>query len=120
MRIVALAILWLTLSSAPSYGQNLTSSSGKLYAVVFGFVIGEDGALRSFRVERVFDPSSGSTDAVDVKVPDSYVSAARAQLMARGYKGTVEHGKAKEMFTYFFFDPEQPNRADIDPRSGKQ
>ncbi len=119
MRTIALATLWMTVLVASSYGQNPTSRPNKLYAVVFGFVIDESGELRSFRVEKVVDPDSGSTEAVDVRVPDSYVSAARAQVMAKGYKGMLEHGAPKEMYTYFFFDPKQPDRADIHPQKRK-
>lgn len=119
MRTIVLATLWMIVLIAPSYGQNPTWSPNKLYAVVFGFVIDESGELKSFRVEKIVDPDSGSTEAVDVKVPDSYVSAARAQVMAKGYKGTLEHGTPEEMYAYFFFDPKQPDRADIQPRKRK-
>lgn len=118
-RAIALATLWMAVLIASSYGQNPTSSPSRLYAVVFGFVIDETGELKSFRVEKVVDPNSGSTEAVDVKVPDSFVSAARAHVMAKGYKGTLENGTPKEMYTYFFFDPKQPDRADIQPQKRK-
>jgi hypothetical protein len=120
MRTAVLTILSLAFLTVAAYAQNRLSDSPRLYAVVFGVVIGENGDLKSFRVVKVFDSQSGSTDAIDVKVPPAYVSAARAQLMKKRPKATLEDGKPKEMFTYLFFDPKQPTRADIDPRAGQQ
>jgi hypothetical protein len=120
MRSMMFVILSMALLIGHLYGQTPQSTPGKLYAVVFGFVVDEGGKLKSFRVSKVIDPESGSTDAVDLRVPDSYLSAARAQLMKKTLKPTVEGGKPKEMFTYFFFDPKQPTRADIDPKAGNR
>ena len=113
-RIILVLITIPLTCNIPSYGQNPTSDSAKLYAVIFGFVIDEKSELRSFRVSKVIEPRTKSTNAVDVKVPERYIAAARARLMAKPQKPTIdEHGKLKEMFTYFFFDPQQPDRADI-------
>lgn len=118
MRSVMFVVLSVVLLIGASYGQNPQSHPEKLYVVVFGFVVDESGKLKSFRVSKVIDPQSGSTDAVDVKVPDTYQSAARAQLMKKTLKPMIENGKLKEMFTYYFFNPKQPTRADIDPKAG--
>jgi hypothetical protein len=120
MRSMMFAFLCVALLIGLSYGQNSQSHPDKLYAVVFGFVIDESGKLQSFRVSKVIDPQSGSTDAVNLRVPDAYMAAARTQLMKKSHNATVENGKPKEMFTYFFFDPKQPTRADIDPKAGNQ
>jgi hypothetical protein len=113
-RIILLVTTVLAICNITSYGQNPTSDSAKLYAVIFGFVIDEQSELRSFRVSKVIEPRTKSTNAVDVKVPERYIVAARARFMAKPQKPTIdEHGKLKEMFTYFFFDPQQPDRADI-------
>ncbi len=114
-RIILLLTTILFTCNIPSYGQNPISDSPKLYAVIFGFVIDEKSELKSFRVSKVIDPRTRSTNAVDVKVPESYIAAAKARLMAKPQKPTIgEDGKLKEMFTYFFFDPMQPNRTDIE------
>lgn len=113
--IILLVTTVLITFTIPAYSQSLTSDSAKLYAVIFGFVIDEKSELRSFRVSKVIDPKSRSTNAVDVNVPETYIAAARARLMAKAQKPTIdEHGKLKEMFTYFFFDPKQPDRADLE------
>lgn len=88
----------------------------KFYGVAFGVVIGENRELQSFRVVGVTDPDSGSVAFVNINIPDAYVAAARALIVARGHHPTIEGGKPREMFTYFFFDPARPNRADADPR----
>ena len=116
-RIILLLITIILTCNIPSYGQNPTSDSSdsaELYAVIFGFVIDKKNELRSFRVSKVIEPRTKSTNAVDVKVPERYIAAARARLMANPQQPTIdEHGNLKEMFTYFFFDPQQPDRADI-------
>ena len=86
----------------------------KLYAVVFGVVVDEKGQLVSFRVEKVIDPRSGSTAAVDVAVPESYVAAAHELAAAKKYEPQLKDGKPVEFFTWFYFDPMRPTRADLD------
>jgi hypothetical protein len=115
MRIISLITTLLISFTIPAYSQSPISDSTKLYAVIFGFVIDEKSKLKSFRVSKVIDPRSRSTNAVDVNVPETYLAAARARLMAKAQEPTIgEDGKLKEMFTYFFFDPNQPHRADLE------
>jgi len=84
-----------------------------LYGVIFGITIDEKGELISLRVSKVIDPKSGSTDAVDVAVPDSYVSAVRELVIAKKYEPRLKDGKPVEFFTWFYFDPADPTRADV-------
>jgi len=86
----------------------------KLYGVIFGVVVDEKGELVSFRVDKVIDPRSGSTAAVDVAVPDTYVAAARELAVAKKYEPHLKDGKPVEFFTWFYFDPARPTRADLD------
>jgi len=88
----------------------------ELYAVIFGVVVDEKHQLASLRVTKVIDPRSGLTDSVNVSVPDSFIAAARKRVIAKKYPPVLEHGKPKEFFTYFIYDPMQPVRADIDPK----
>jgi len=88
--------------------------SEKLYAVIFGVIVDKKGQLVSFRVDKVMDPRSGSTAAVDVAVPETYVAAARALAAAKKYEPHLKDGKPVEFFTWFYFDPAQPTRADLD------
>lgn len=90
--------------------------STKFYAVIFGIIIDKNGKLLSFKVSKVINPSSGSDKPVKIKVPNSYFQAARKRVINKGYKPQLENGKPKEFYTYFFYDPMQPDRTDIDPR----
>jgi hypothetical protein len=65
-------------------------------------------------VAKVIDPSSGTTDEVRIDVPDSYLRAARALPIKRNYGVESPH-----FDTWLFFDPNRPDRADIDPKSGR-
>ena len=86
----------------------------KVFAVIFGIIVDEKGHIVSFRVDKVTDPRSGSTEAVPVAIPDSYVAAARALAIAKKYEPRLKDGKPIEFFTWFFFDPARPDRADLD------
>ena len=90
------------------------SAPTKLYAVIFDVTVNTAGKLETLKVAKVIDPSTHTTDAVNVTVPDSYVSAARALLMKTKYGPDRTHFN-----TYLFYDPARPNRADIDPQSGR-
>ena len=100
-------------------GTAVAQSSGpaatKLYAVVFEATVNSAGKIDTLKVSKVIDPSSGTTDAVAVAVPQGYVAAARAFLSRRTYATDP-----KQFFTYTFYDPSQPTRADIDPEADRQ
>jgi hypothetical protein len=96
------------------HAQSLAPSSGKLYAVIFDVTVDSLGVVTDLRVAKVIDPSTQSTDAVDVAVPASYLKAARTFLMKRKYDANPNHFN-----TYLFYDPSRPTVADIDPKSGQ-
>lgn len=85
------------------------------YAAIFGITIDESGNLVGFCPVRVTDPLSGTTNPVDVQLPAQYIEAARARVLSKHYKPRLENGKPKEFFTWFFYVPSQPGRADLDP-----
>ncbi|WP_250623636.1 hypothetical protein [Pinirhizobacter soli] len=86
----------------------------KIYAVIFQATTNAAGKVQSLQVSKVIDPTTGTTDAVDVRVPAAYVDAARAMLA----KKTYPDGE-KTFYTYTFYDPMHPTVADIDPRKVK-
>ncbi len=91
----------------------VSATSPKLYAAIFGVTISETGELISFRLDKVIDPETRSTAAVDVSVPESYFSAARELVLVKKYEPKLKDGKPVEFFTWFYFDPERPTLADI-------
>ena len=96
-------------------GATWSQSAGpapKLYAVVFQVTVNSAGKIDTLEVSKVVDPSSGTTNAVDVPVPKDYVTAARAFLSKQTYTSDPKH-----FFTYTFYDPSQPTRADLDPKA---
>jgi hypothetical protein len=107
---VGLALLIALALPHSSFSQSL---SGKLYAVIFDVELDPTGKVKELRVAKVIDPSTRTTDAVQVEVPAEYLSAAKVYLSARTYDAIPSHFN-----TYLFFDPSRPGRADIDPRSG--
>lgn len=87
-----------------------------LYGVIFGVLFDEIGNVRQLRMMRVFEPRRGTTDPVDVEIPDRYVAAVKKMLEGPRYRPKPENIKPEEVYAYFFYDPAQPDRADLDPR----
>ena len=90
------------------------TASPKLYAVIFDVTVNSAGKVKTLKVAKVIDPITHTTDAVNVTVPDSYLSAAKALLIKTNYGPDPIHFN-----TWLFYDPARPNRADIDPESGR-
>ena len=86
----------------------------KIYAVIFQATTNAAGKIQSLQVSKVIDPTTGTTAAVDIRVPMAYVDAARTMLA----KKTYPDGE-KTFYTYTFYDPMHPTAADIDPRTVK-
>lgn len=86
----------------------------KVYAVIFQATTNAAGKIQSLQVSKVIDPTTGTTTAVDIRVPAAYIDAARTMLA----KKTYPDGE-KTFYTYTFYDPMHPTVADIDPRTVK-
>ena len=112
MRLICATFLLMV--SGLIYAQSAPPNPGKLYAVIFDVTVNAAGNLETLKVAKVIDPSTHSTDAVNVAVPDSYLSAAKALLIKTNYGPDPWHFN-----TWLFYDPARPNRADIDPQSGR-
>lgn len=113
MRLLIATIFLLFTGSA--LAQLSAPVPTKLYAVVFQATVNASGKIDTLKVSKVLDPSSGTTTPVDVPVPQSYVAAAKTFLSKRTYSTDP-----KRFFTYTFYDPSQPARADIEPKAGRQ
>jgi hypothetical protein len=111
MRWIYAAFLLMVLGLA--HAQSASSNPGKLYAVIFDVTVDSTGRVQTLEVAKVIDPSTHTTDTVNVAVPDSYLSAAKALLIKTNYGPDPTHFN-----TWLFYDPARPNRADIDPQSG--
>jgi hypothetical protein len=115
-RILRPAILALGLLAAGVLAQGPPARLPGLYMVVFAIAYDEKGALHTVRPARVFDLGVGPSHPVELAIPDSHVSAVRERLAQKGRPPPASKDGTVEMFAYFFFDPAQPHRVDIDPR----
>jgi hypothetical protein len=77
------------------------------YSVIFEVTVDAERHV-AVAVSKVIDPATGSTDAVAVKVPDSYVEAARRKIAARADLKANAH-----FFTYSWFDPDLPDEMNL-------
>jgi hypothetical protein len=112
MRLLYAAFLLMV--SSFIHAQSASPNPSKLYAVIFDVTVNSAGKVQTLEVAKVIDPSTHSTDAVNVAVPDSYLTAAKALLIKTNYGPDPTHFN-----TWLFYDPARPNRADIDPESGR-
>ncbi len=95
-------------ASAQTIRDRLSDQDFRVYTVIFGLTVDAGSHVDSFHVSKVIDPLSGSTAAVPIQVPDSYVQAARHKAEARHYKPSLKDGKPVEFFTYYFYAPTIP------------
>lgn len=86
----------------------------KIYAVIFQATTNAAGKIQLLQVSKVIDPTTGTTAAVDIRVPTAYVDAARTMLAKKTYPDG-----GKTFYTYTFYDPMHPTVANIDPRTVK-
>jgi hypothetical protein len=122
-RLSLLLLFVLTcVSSAQTVREQLDDPEFKIYSVIFGITIDADSKLQGFKVSKVIDPKSGSTDAVDVQIPQAYIDAARKKAEAKQYKPKLVDGKPVEFFTYFHYTPKSPATVitDLDQPLDKQ
>lgn len=109
MRLTYAAFLLVTSGLAHSQ-----SAPPKLYAVILDVTVNSAGKVETLNVAKVIDPSTHTTDAVNVSLPETYLIAAKALLVKTNYGHDPTHFN-----TWLFYDPARPNRADIDPESGR-
>jgi hypothetical protein len=112
MRLIYTALLLIAFGVA--HAQSAPPNPANLYAVIFDVTVDSAGKVQTLKVAKIIDPSTHTTDAVKVAVPDSYVSAAKALLIKTNYGPDPTHFN-----TWLYYDPARPNRADIDPKSGR-
>ncbi|MFZ2449320.1 MAG: hypothetical protein WAW36_02225 [Methylovulum miyakonense] len=106
-----LPLLW----AATLCAQSANASPGKLYAVIFEITVDSSGKMASLKISKVTDPATGTTTPVSITVPEGYLSAAKAFFLKRTYTN-----KPSKFYSYTFYDPAQPNRADIDPTDNRE
>jgi hypothetical protein len=144
MRLMYAALLLMV--SGSIHAQSTSPNAGKLCAVIFDVTVNSTGKVETLKVAKVIDPSTHTTDAVNVAVPDSYLSAAqprasrhpwlvnpartslcgrssgstRLPISSKRHPALPNYGADSTHFNaWLFYDPARPNRADIDPQSGR-
>jgi hypothetical protein len=106
--ILALLLTGIAQAEQPTSPTYVTGKAKKLYSVIFGIVVETNGTVRSVRITRVTDPVSGGVTPVDVSIPAVYVDAAKKFILDKEYSPKLDNGKPVEFYTYFFYDPANP------------
>jgi hypothetical protein len=110
MRIIILVLSMLLISTP--YAETNASDTHKLYAVIFDVTINPSGKVASLKITKVIDPKISATEPIGVIIPEVYFNAAKEFFLKRTYSKEPSH-----FYSYTFYDPEQPNRTDIDPKA---
>lgn len=113
MRTLRAAVL-LILSLAMSVTAH-AASPRDYYAATFGITLDKGGELIAFRLVEVLDPTDRRRTPQDIHPPQSYIDAARQVVLDKKYKPEIVEGHPKEFFTWLYYLPSQPDRADLDP-----
>lgn len=119
-RLLLIVFATLVLLTGPAAhaapGDKPRIEAPRFYAVVFGVRYTPEGDVSQLRLLKVVDPRRGNADAPEVGVPERFVQAAREALATPRMRPKAGEVPQDEVFTYFFFDPARPERADLDPR----
>jgi hypothetical protein len=97
------------------YAETNASDIHKLYAVIFDITVDNSGKVVWLKISKVIDPKISATEPVSVIIPEVYFNAAKEFFLKRTYSKEPSH-----FYSYTFYDPEQPNRTDIDPKAVRQ
>ncbi len=116
IRSILCALFAMFALSSVAMAQNAPTAPRVIYAVVFGVLFDEAGDVRQLRLIKVVEPRKGNADAEGVTIPETFVESVRKLLATPRYRPKPGVVKPDEIFTYFFYDPDQPARADFDPR----
>jgi hypothetical protein len=123
--VAAAAIVLCSTASSPSETvreRTQQNPAFRVYSVIFGVTLNAETNVLQFRVSKVIDPASGSTAAVDVQVPETYVTNAQKKFASKRNTPKLVDGKPVEFFTYYFYTPAYPDLVitDLDAPIGKQ
>jgi hypothetical protein len=93
-----------------------TDPNFKVYPIVFGITVGDNGTVESFRVASVIDPTSkpGETPkTINVDLPKEFIDSAKKKAESKHYEPVIK-GTKKEIFTYFYYSPNFPDKVITD------
>lgn len=113
MKRIMLLVIATTFIAVPLFAEDIViektpNLQKQVYAVIFGIIIDENGKLSNLRISKVINASSGSQESVNIKVSKEYFENAKIKIENKQYEPSIENGKPKEFFTYFYLDLERP------------
>jgi len=110
LRSLAIGLLAVAISFAAQ-----AKDEPPYYAAIFGITVDSSGDLKAFRFIKVIDQTGGAPTSPNLQPPKEYIDAARKLAAQKKYVPRMVDGMPKEFFTWFFYVPSQPDRADLDP-----
>jgi hypothetical protein len=106
--VVCLLVASIAASSGQTVRERLKDSDFHAYTVIFGLTVDSKSKILTFHVSKVTDPKSGTIQAVEIRVPQSFIDAARKKAATKHYDQKLKDGNPVEFFTYYFYTPSHP------------
>lgn len=110
--MIALAVVLLVMQVSNAATETIptytTENATEIYAVIFGITVGLDEEIKDIRMAKVIDPITGSMEAMDISVSEIYIKSAKQLIEKKPYKAKIQNGVPVEVFTYFYYDPKNP------------
>lgn len=96
--------------SAVTIGDRLRNDPKfQLFAVFFAVTVDSHSKIQTFKIARVTDPRTDSSEAVDVRIPKAFVAAVRSRAERKHYSPKLKDGKPIEFFIFYFYSPAHPS-----------
>ena len=97
-------------ASADTVGDHLRNDPNfQLFAVFFAVTVDSHSRIQTFKMARVTDPRTDSSDAVNVRIPQAFIAAARTKAEREHHRPKLKNGKPVEFFIFYFYSPAHPS-----------
>jgi hypothetical protein len=113
--LLAVPLSILPAAAAPAVAPPVRVACERLYVAVWRIDYDNAGQVAQVTLQHVIDPTNGRTPEeaasrpIQMELPPAYLAAARAFLARR----PRQPGGPSPAYSWTFFDPAQPGRADI-------
>jgi hypothetical protein len=105
----------LIVSAVPFTRSPAADTSQKLYDVIFSISIDENGKIKSFKVNQMYDRESETKTPINMEISTEFIENIRRNIVNKEHESDLDNGVPKEFYRKFIYDPQRPSIIDIDP-----
>ena len=108
-------LIVVLVSAVPFTHSPAADATEKLYDVIFSISIDENGKLKGFRVNQVFDRESETKTPINLEVSTEFIENVRRNILNKEHGADLDTGVPKEFYRKFLYDPQKPSIIDSEP-----